>query len=275
MKILVPTDFSSTAQCAFRYAQHLADRMGDAEIQVLHVYLPAMEGEYPNIAPPIPEFMKMRETLLDDFITEGKQYCEQEISVQLKIQKDIIIGFPADEIVRQSKSYDLIVMGTTGENDILDRTFGSVSSNVAQKAHCPLVMVPRGVEFGAIEHIMYAANYESVDETALRKILEFNRQFQACLHFVHVKTGDEQFQRTKDEIFKELFAEGEPSFSFEIEEVEGETVAGALNGYAEKHGINLAVAVSKNRNFWQNLIHKSQTKRMAMSTRIPLMVLHL
>ncbi|MBK6948528.1 MAG: universal stress protein [Haliscomenobacter sp.] len=63
-KILVPTDFSATAKCAMTYAQILAAEIEGGQIDVVHLYLPATAAEYPNIVPPIPEFVEAREKCL-------------------------------------------------------------------------------------------------------------------------------------------------------------------------------------------------------------------
>lgn len=275
-KILVPTDFSATAKCAMTYAQILAAKMEGGQIDVVHLYLPATAAEYPNIVPPIPEFVEAREKMLTEFVEENCKSFEGGVATSLKVNKNLLVGFPADEIVRISSGYDLIVMGTTGESDLLDELFGSVSSHVARKAKCPVILVPKGIEFNPIHHILYASNYESADENMVHALLDFNQHFKATIHFVHVREeGDTEFAQSKEDIFNELFTKGEPPFGFEIEEVEGANVSEALNRYAEEKGINLVVMVARKRSFWDNFFHRSQTKRMALNTKLPLMVLHL
>ena len=48
-----------------------------------------------------------------------------------------------------------------------------------------------------------------------------------------------------------------------------------LKQYAESHNIDLLAFVSKQRNFWEKLIHKSVTENVALSSDIPMMVVHL
>ncbi len=54
-------------------------------------------------------------------------------------------GAPADEIIKASKAYDLIVMGTLGRTGLSHLLMGSVAEKVVRFAHCP-VMVIRTVE---------------------------------------------------------------------------------------------------------------------------------
>lgn len=275
--ILVPTDFSETAKCAFFYAHKMAETLGGANIKLVHVFMPAVESEYPNFVPPVSEFLKVREDMLAEFREETCGEIKNGPDTNIEVEQELLIGFPADEISRISPDYDFIVMGTTGDSDLLNKIFGSVSSAVARRADCPVILIPRNMEFKGFDHILYASNYESAEDEMIEAVLDFNRPFHACIHFVHVRENgekEEKYRKSKEEIFEELFEEGEPDFSFQMAEVDSDSVEEGLNAYVEKNGIDLAVMVNQRRRFWDNFLHKSQTKRMALTTRIPLMVLH-
>lgn len=273
-KILVPTDFSDTARTAFTFAQQLAEYFGGAKIKVVHAFVPPVEAEYPNFIPAIEEYIKVREQMLENFL-EDLTVPDAEAR-HLKVDKEVLIGFAVDEITKASHDFDLVIMGKTGESGFLDNIFGRVSSGVSQKARCPVILVPNGLEFHGIKHILYASNYESADDDKIEQIKKFNEPFNAFIHFVHVnKDPQDRFEKSKEEIFEELFEEGEPAFPFEIEEVEGESIVESLNNYANDHAVDLIVMVNCKRNFWQQLVHKSQTKKMASRSNLPLMVYHL
>ncbi len=275
-KILVPTDFSQAARCAFFYARKLASASGGGQLKVVHIFMPAVEAEYPNMVPPVTEYLKVREDMLREFVDECCQEDDPAGLQSVTIERELLIGFPAEEIARISEDYDMIVMGTTGESDLLNKMFGSVSSAVAKRAECPVILVPKDMDFRGFSHILYASNYESVDEKMLAKLLAFNQQFGACIHFVHVREEEKgDFEKNKEEIFEELFENGEPSFSFQMAEVEGHSVAEGLNQYAKENRIDLVVMVNRKRSFWETFFHKSQTKEMALHAHLPLMILHL
>lgn len=271
--ILVPVDFSDTAANAVRYARQFAALQGRSAIKVVYVFMPQVDSEYPNFIPPMTEFSKLRHQMLDEFVA-GIETTGAPSSVA--IEKDVWVGFPADEIIKRSHEQDIIIMGTTGEGGILNKVFGSVSSAVAQRADCPVILVPAEAEFKSVHHILYASHYEAADQRMVAQLLDFNRAFNAHIHFVHVRdAGSDRFEREKERIFSTLFAEGDPAFAFEIAELEADSVADALNEYAEQHHTELVVLVTRRRNFWEQLFHKSQTRSMARITRKPVMVLHL
>lgn len=269
-KLLVPTDFSEAAFNAYQYAIELAYLMNIPKVQLIHVYSPEVEGDYPTVIPPVQEYMDIRKKRLEEF--KGKINSPDDIT----IQTELLIGFPVDEIVKQSTDSSCIVMSTTGEGGLLEKIFGSVSSAVAQKSRCPVFLIPPKQNFQMYENILYASNYESADEDMIEAIMEFNKQAKASLHFVHVKDGkEEHFKKTKEEIFEELFDDGQPNFSFELEEVEANSVASGLNQYAEKNPIDLVVMVNKQRSFWERLFHKSKVREMVFAAQKPIMVMHL
>ncbi len=264
--ILVPTDFSETAKNAFYFAQSLAEALGGAQLKVVHVFMPSAESDYPNFVPPVADYLKVREQMLRDFMAE--------VDPEGKIDNDILIGFAADEVTNASRHYDLVVMGTTGSGGILNKLFGSVSSNCAQRAHCPVLLVPSRAAFRGFRQILYASNYESADDQLLQALTAFNEPFEATVHFVHVRESDGHFDRTKDEIFEELFREGAPSFRFQLAETDGESVAEGLTDYALAHNLDLVAIAHRKRSFWEGFFHKSRTKQLALATTLPLLVFH-
>jgi nucleotide-binding universal stress UspA family protein len=271
-KILVPTDFSDAAQNAFRYAVELAAVLRPEAIEVAHVFLPETAGEA-DFIPPVVQLLESRKEMLRSFIAD---LAAEFDPLPCPIHQETLVGFPADEIVQASEQVDLIIMGTTGQSGFLEKAFGSVSSSTAQRAVCPVLLIPHDAVFSPYRHIIYASNYDSADPSTLERLMAFNAHFNAQVHFVHIKAGSGKLPgQTKEEIFSRLFAEGEPHFAFEIAEVEAETVTAGLSRYAEQSGANLVVMATRQRGFWQSIFHRSETKRMAMATTLPMMVMHL
>jgi nucleotide-binding universal stress UspA family protein len=273
-KILVPVDFSDTAANAVRYAVALSKTLVSSVVKVAHVFMPQVDSEFPNFVPPMEEFTRFRQKMLDDFVGEIEELKQASGAT---IEHEIWIGFPADELIKHSAEYDLIVMGTTGEGGLLNKVFGSVSSAVAQRAECPVLLIPSGTGYSRVNRVLYASHYEAADRDMVDQLLAFNNElFRACIHFVHVRDEQsETFEQAKVQIFEKLFQDGEPSFAFEIAELEGESVTEALNEYADANKIELIVLATRRRNFWQQLFHKSQTKSLAQASSRPLLVLHL
>lgn len=51
-------------------------------------------------------------------------------------------GFPVEEILAAAEDADIIVLGSRGAGGFTRLLLGSVSSQIAQHAHCPVLIVP-------------------------------------------------------------------------------------------------------------------------------------
>ncbi len=265
--IIVPTDFSENARHAYTFAHALAKTIPGATIKLVHVFMPNIETEFPTMSTPVVDHLKVREDMLNEYADEVGEK-----------NRELLVGFAADELVRLSEQVDMIIMGTTGEGGVLSQWFGSVSSAVAQRAACPVLLIPPDCYFKGFSQILYASSYDSVDKKMLDKLLTFNHYFQATVHFVHVgdTSRESSFQETKEEIFRQLFIGGEPTFAFNMAEVNADSVKDGLSDYAMEHRIDLLVMAHRQRGFWEGFFHRSQTKGMVLNAKnIPLLIFHL
>jgi nucleotide-binding universal stress UspA family protein len=53
-----------------------------------------------------------------------------------------VYGFPAEELIKAAKDADMLVLGSRGAGGFSRLMMGSVASQVAQHAHCPVLVVP-------------------------------------------------------------------------------------------------------------------------------------
>lgn len=271
--LLIPVDFSDASRNAFRYAMELAQHIGAEQAKLVHVFLPESAGEA-DFIPPVNALMETRIRLLNEFLEE--LIADTPGGLPIDVQTEMLVGFPADEIASKSEAFDLIVMGTTGDGGVLERIFGSVSSSVSQRAECPVLLIPTKVAFSPIKRMVYASHYDAHHETVVKKLIGFNRWFNAHIHFVHVnRKKDMPFEKEQGQLFEELFEQGEPPFAFEMAEVKDNSVVEGLSEYASAHRAQVIVMATRQRGFWDNILHSSQTKKMVLSTATPLLVLHL
>jgi nucleotide-binding universal stress UspA family protein len=270
-KMLFPTDFSENAKNAFAYAASLAKSLDISTIKVVHVLLPEATGSFDYI-PPITAILENRGKMLNEFV---KTVQASQALEGLQIEQEVLVGFPADEINRVSDDVDCIVMGTTGNSTILEKVFGSVSSTVAQRAECPVFLIPPHIKaFQQPEHIVFAVGSQAISETPVKKLKMFNDKWGAQIHFVHVQErNDGSYEQTKARLNK-LLQENYGHFTFEIIEQDEEGVSEGIAQYADKLNSRLVIFASKHRSFWDGIFHRSQTKKMVLGTRLPVLVFH-
>ncbi|MES2761159.1 MAG: universal stress protein [Bacteroidota bacterium] len=273
--IIVATDFSVTSRNAFRYAKALAGKL-DAILTVVHIQEHLIMVSDVMTVPLPSESDKTVIKNMEAFISEENAPLDPSVAEHKVITK-IISGNAAEILTALSEndSTDLIVMGTTGLSDILTKIFGSVSIKVSNQAKCPVILVPRDTKWCPIERIMFASNYDSMTPEAVNHVVDFAVSIDASIHFVNVRDYDPVFERKQKNInWNELFVKIE-SITLEKHTIYGNDTVKELNKYVEEKSIDLTVFVSKHRNFWESLAHKSATENMALSGIAPMMVMHL
>ena len=276
--ILVPTDFSVTSRNAYHYAKRLAITL-DATITVLHVnqyFMPIAEVAIGSISED--EVVKMSEEAMTSFVVDEDDIDHWKM-IKHRVKTTILKGDLVPILVEMSESSDtdLIVMGMTGMQDFIGKIIGSASLDVSNQAKCPVILIPRDAKWHKIDKVMYASNYSSITPKMIGNITDFALAIDAGVHFVHVEDFSADYKENIAKIiWAELFsADDAPSLSFEIHTISGGDKIEELRKYAEENEVKLMAFVSKHRTFWQNLVHKSVTEHMAISTEIPMMVMHL
>ena len=273
--LLVPVDFSANSRHALRFAQAMAKDMG-ARIHLLHVWHPSL---FPTEAPgtlPVTYTENAGRAQLTAF---AKEHGISESDTTLAV------GFAAERIIEASKQpeIDYVVLGSEEhEPDLADRLIGNIATEVCQDAHCPVLVVPEGVDYGkkGFRRILYASSASALDTGTVTQVVDLAKTFHADVHFVHVQTDDDEEDITEsmeveDSLFKELHEDSETDIRAHLVNIEDESVVEGLTQYARENEIDLMVSVTRHRSWWQELLHRSQTKQLTLHAELPLLVLHL
>ena len=69
------------------------------------------------------------------------------------VEVDGFLEDPADTLIRVSENLDLLVVGSRGYGPLRAVLLGGVSRRVAAEAHCPVIVLPRGVQ-SSLEALM-------------------------------------------------------------------------------------------------------------------------
>ena len=275
-KILVPTDFSENSKCALNYANELAEQL-NALITVVHIYHPSINhmNEYMIITDN--ELEAISKERLDEFVKNKQSKKQNEVIVSNRVEQKIEIGFAAEKLVDMSKSgeYDMIVMGATGSTGLLEKVFGKVSLHVAKLSACPVLLIPAGVRFEPIREIMYAIEYELVNEKCLVQLEKLSNKLAANVHLVHVYEGIKKKPNgAKSSLVEKIFQQKAPNLKFTMEAISSDSVVHGLEEYAREKNMDWMVLVKPQRNLWQRLLHTSKANEIIMNPQIPLLVMH-
>ena len=133
-KILVAVDGSQHARAALDLAVGLAQRY-QASLCVLHAFPHVSD----LLGTPHYEHLLAARSMIGQQLLESAQTQVGDTAV---VETQLIEGPPAPAILRvaEEEGCDLIVIGSRGRGQITGMLLGSVSSTVAQRAHCPVLI---------------------------------------------------------------------------------------------------------------------------------------
>jgi nucleotide-binding universal stress UspA family protein len=149
-RILVPTDFSATADEALGYARLLASRFG-ASLQLLHVLDdPFVSGGLATEAY-LTEAAVTRSALLQEAVNRLahrvgplRRASEPEKGPGItRVDAEVLFGKGAHTIAEYAANHgaDLIVIGTHGRTGIAHLILGSIAERLVRTAPCPVLTV--------------------------------------------------------------------------------------------------------------------------------------
>jgi nucleotide-binding universal stress UspA family protein len=272
-KILVPTDFSQGAEMAVKYAAELANKI-NAELVLFHAtHVPVMMP-----GAPMPVYDYPIEQFIENNLIELKKSWEK-ISGSLnykilKIQYVVKTGFAGDEIksYAQENEIDFIVMGTSGASG-LRKIIGSIASDVALNAKCPVIAVPYDYPKGSeIKKIVLAADYKKADARP-EFAAEFAKMFGAEILIYHVQKDNDLVPSAEEAevgLTLEATVKSIPhSYHFSVDG----NVAESINTFSRENKADLLVLMPHKKNFFERIFKAAVTGEITESASIPVMII--
>lgn len=137
-KILVPSDFSSASDNAFKYALRFGQEFG-ADLILVHILEPALAPTFVGL-PGAPAFCEDERSL-----TEGnlRAWVDSAQAAGVSAKLALRSGLPAHEIVEAAKDHDvdLVIIATHGHTGWKHFCIGSTAERVVRAAPCPVLVV--------------------------------------------------------------------------------------------------------------------------------------
>ena len=257
--ILVPTDFSNTADKALKYAIKLAICF-DAELHLLNSYDVPHSGATMIIN---------IDNLLEKDSNTNLELCKNEIASKfpdLKVTVHSKSGPADDSVIRflNTKKIDLVVMGTTGASGIKGKIFGSTTSGLIKNIKTPLLVIPNQADLDDPCRIGISTDLKfKLDDEIYNPAREIALTFGSKVSFFNV-----------NDLYKNEQLEAiEKEFGTEIDFIYGTDIEEGINEYLIDSNINLLVLVSEKHNLMHKIFKPSVTKTMAKNLNIPMLIL--
>jgi nucleotide-binding universal stress UspA family protein len=198
-KILVPTDFSKTAQTAAEVASGIAKK-ARAELILLHV-IEEGSSDSVKVTGEVVYGGDMENKLFTmKLIERSKKQLEKMASDPMfdgvKVKQELRMGTPFHgmrTIIAEQK-VDLVVMGTAGRTGIEEMIIGSNTEKVVRHAKCAVLTVQKKPTRPEFKNIVYATSLSKDEEVFARVVKQAQAMYDATVHLVRINTPA-NFQR--------------------------------------------------------------------------------
>lgn len=276
-KIIVPTDFSPTAEKAQNFAVQSA-KLFDAEVTLLHSFEieKFMTADYAGYNK---NFVIDMVNQIERNLDRAKKYALDldEVEVQTYLSS-YDLNTAIKKLVDEKKA-DLIVMGTIGQGGIGRSLWGTRTSSLIGKAKTPIMVIPYNYTWKKPSKILFLTNKFEKDPEILNYIFEW-----AGLYTANVEVGvftdvdgdkAEKFFENKEKLeeYESFIKEEFYEKSIVSQHLVGYEFEDTLNEYIQENEVDMVVMVTYPRGILSRLFNKSLTKEMSYNTQIPLLAI--
>lgn len=274
MNFLVPTDFSSNAKNATRYAAMLT-LATNSNLRLLHIVSPPIIGS-DKLDAVYKE--KVSHTKAEAAI-KLEELCDELKKTYNNIECDYVIriGEISSKIIvtaAHNDKADFIVMGAQGGGLIKKIFLGNITTSVIEDSQVPVLVIPEDISFLPPKKIVYASDFQVSDINAINQLSAIASAFDAEIIIVHIdeNSGAVESELSKSEAFSQLVNKAiiYPKISCRI--FKNENAEHGIEQFIDTVKADMVALSARDRNPLQKLFSKSITKEMSFHSKIPLVV---
>ncbi|HXD93353.1 MAG TPA: universal stress protein [Bacteroidia bacterium] len=272
-KILVPVDFSATALNAAKYAAQFSKTIA-SEILLYHVFHLPVANERDRLMAvtledvekeSINQLMKIKKTILNQFGGDIKITCEVNTGLLIDQIKEVC----------EQKKINWIIMGISEASKMKELLLSSNTLNIIPYINCPVIIVPPKAVYKPISRIVFACDYNSPQPNNLiNQIIKLTMLFQARLDIVYINKIKHQSNPEEKTPGRLKFDNKIKKIYHSYHSIDNENVVEGINDFVHLHRSSLVIMLPKKHNILERFLQKSETKKMAFHTNVPLLAIH-
>lgn len=273
-KIMVATDFSDPANNAFRYALWFASKC-QADICLLHVIYPSLEPtDVPVMSAQSTKVKAEAAKAVMQVIIEHSTADFKHGPIP-KIETEVAIGIAAILIAKtaQKNNADLIIMGAKGKHNVFERNIGNVTFATLDAATCPVLVIPENTHSLRIETIAYATDLAESDPFHIWKTGQLLNPFNPILRIVHIQRKTKEDKAIAMEELEDFFKGNAPTIQVTFHHLFNKKITDKLDDFIKEWDVDLLIMNKPQRNIIERIFQSSLTKKTALHTKVPFLVL--
>lgn len=276
--ILIATDFSVTALHAATYISRLSQQLNPKRIILYY----ALENINPDrifltdILAPSSEIIAAEKEEAMKELAILKEIVSPLLNSNVSIEtisndRTLIEGI--NELVNQER-IDLVSIGISGRGNHNKNVIGSNTLRLMKECIAPLLVVPSKVDFKPIHKLMLAWDHKDTKQTLpVFSLTAIVQALQTKLFVVYIDNNSSQTAAEIVEESRDLHELLKP-LNPEVHSPKQRSVTDGLLQFVDEHEINLMAIVPKKTSFLEEFFNQSSTRKIALRTEIPMLILH-
>lgn len=242
-RILVPTDFSATANIAIKHAVDIAHKF-NSEITLLHVL---EVGAYQGIFSPSAktEFSEIEEAQLK--LQEDAHQLEKETGIN--IANKVVTGKIYEQIGEAADKFgaDLIVMGTHGVSGWEEFFVGSNAYKVVTQSDCPVLTVQEQATKENCKNIILPVDESAESRQKVKYAVALAEKYESTIHIATLISTDTEEKRHEFTLIVKQITDYLERKNIDYTEtiLKGDNLATMTMNFAEAKGGNLIVMMTE------------------------------
>ncbi len=286
-RILVPVDFSDYSLKACQIAFNMAAEI-NAKVKILHVYF----NPYYPTAMPFSDVFSYQVSEEEALLTVIQRVQEEMTALCKRIDKKINDGefptvnysyvlqegLPEEEIVNFAEEYhpSIIVMGTRGKNQKDVDLIGSVTAEVIETSHTPLIAIPEKTNFTDFKHVKNVAfftNFSQRDLEVFESMMSLLKFYKPKIYLTHISNKRDTWDEIKLEGVNSYFQKQYPDIEFDYGILNGNDLNEDIERYIRAKKIDVLALTTSKRNVFARMFNPSIARKMLFHTDTPLLIL--
>jgi nucleotide-binding universal stress UspA family protein len=264
-KILIPTDFSSVADNATKYAIEVADAF-KSKLFLYHVYTINKVDYDLNFSDKEQPFRKKVKLDMKNTVKKLEEITTQKgLTIKEKAYQGNILSLFKRTVKKDG--IDLIVMGSKGASGVTKVVFGSVAANALEVSKVPLLVVPPEYPFQPLQHIVFAIDNKDISQQTLSSLQKLAVKFGAKVTILNINTNPNSVVKRE----KNIALNDVETIYQEIPM--SKNINETISKFVEKEDCDLLCMVRRKKNFLESIFKRSVTKNQVYSNQVPLLVL--
>ena len=275
--VIVPTDFSETADRALEYARALF-RSDSCSFHLLNTYTPAISHS---------RFMatSLHGSMMEENVQSASEQGLQELVDSLLTKNanplhtfNTISSFNilTEEICNISEVNEirLVVTGTTGKSGLKEVFLGSNTVRILNSAQeCPILTIPPEANFTPPKQIAFITDYKrNFSAAVLQPLLDIASTYGSKIRVMHIKEEHElnKHQQSNKSILEEYLSK----LTYTIHEMPYYgSKAKVIQHFLEDMEVDMVSLVHYKHGFLEELLREPVIKKVIFHAQVPMLVL--